>query len=104
MVFKKLVSKARKTIQKHAAKLRRARMKPENAPNRFLRFYYTHRNDLLKERRDTYYEKVKAGECVRCTRRAVKGIRFCRYHRKMQEKYNKIARSKKLKKERKNKR
>ena len=104
MALKHLFSKAKKTIRKHANRLRAARMKPEDAPNRFLRFYYTHRKDLLKERRDTYYEKVKVGECVRCTRKAVKNIRFSRCHRKMQEEYNRIARSKKLKKSRKKKR
>jgi hypothetical protein len=104
MVFKKIFSKAKKTVKKvkkhakkQAKKLRFKQVKAKDAPNRFLKFYYTHREDLLKERREIYYEKVKNGECIRCTRRAIKRIKFCNYHRKKQEEYNRIARSKKLK-------
>lgn len=61
-------------------------------PNRFLKFYHENRKRLLKERKSLYRQKRDQGICVRCSRKAVKGIIFCTYHRNKHKVYNKNAR------------
>lgn len=62
--------------------------------NRFLKHYYLNQDRLNKERRSSYSERKAKGICVRCKRKAVSGIVFCKYHQKMQKGYNKKARKK----------
>jgi len=63
--------------------------------NRFLKFYHLNSNRLNKERRSSYKTRKKSGFCVRCKRKAVKGIVFCKYHQQKQKEYNKKARNSK---------
>lgn len=74
-----------------------AKMEAIEAPNRFLRFYYANRKELLAERKETYNEKAKKGICVRCKTKAVEGIKYCPVHQEKQKNYNRRAREKKLK-------
>lgn len=74
--------------------LPKGQLDPNEAPNRFLRFYYNNRDDLLKERKQAYDKKAKKGICVRCSTKAVEGIRYCQYHQDKQKEYNRIAREK----------
>jgi len=68
--------------------------KKDNYPNRFLKFYHLNKKRLIKERRGKYKENRKSGVCVRCKRRSLEGIVFCRYHQLKQKEYNWKARSK----------
>ena len=83
MVFKNLLRKLGVTEKNN----------PKYA-NRFLKFYHTNKDKLLKERKSSYHEKKKNGICVRCNRKALEGIIFCDYHQQKQVGYNKQARTK----------
>ena len=56
--------------------------------NRFQKFYHLHRDEINRKRRRLYQGKEKKGVCVRCKKRALKGITFCMFHRKRQKYYN----------------
>ncbi len=81
----------RKILRKIRTKKTKERKvyKNGNYPNRFLKFYHQNKDRLNNERRSDYWKKKKAGICVRCSRKASKGIVFCSYHKKMQKKYAK---------------
>jgi len=79
-------------IKKLFRKLTKREEKKEY-PDRFLKFYYENHNRLNKERRSSYSEKKEKGICVRCSKKALPGIVFCAYHKKMQKGYNEKARS-----------
>ena len=81
MVIKRLLKKLRKK-------------KTSDYDNRFVKFYHLNKKRLCKERKSTYHEKKKKGICVRCNKKAVPGIVFCKYHQGMQVGYNKKARDK----------
>lgn len=81
-----------KRIKKFLKK-RKSKKSYKDYPNRFLRFYHLNKERLNKQRRSSYKKRKKSGQCVRCKRKAVKGIVFCKYHRNKQKEYNKIARS-----------
>lgn len=109
MVIKNLFSRAKsalKTQQKKFQKTKKrksrktpdAKMDAKDAPNRFLKFYYANRKDLLRERKETYYDKAKKGICVRCNDKAASGIKYCTKHQAMQREYNRKAREKRKKK------
>ena len=110
MVLKQLLSRAKSAIKTRQEKLQKttkqksrktpvAKTTAEDAPNRFLKFYYANRKDLLRERKEAYYEKAKKGICVRCSEKAVSGIKYCTKHQAMQREYNRKAREKREKKE-----
>ena len=63
-------------------------------PNRFLKFYYLHHEQLKTERKNTYHQKKSKGLCIRCSLPAVSGINFCAYHREKIKEYNVKARQK----------
>ena len=102
MVLKNIFSKAksalasgRKKISKSRAKKRvlpPAKMEAVDAPNRFLRFYYANRKELLAERKDIYNKKLKKRICVRCRQKAVSGIKYCFSHQQKQKVYNRRSR------------
>jgi hypothetical protein len=69
--------------------------KKKTFKNRFEKFYYLNKEKIRKERKQRYYDKKKKGICIKCKRKAIKGINFCAYHRKQQEDYNKKAKRKK---------
>ncbi len=101
-MFKKLLSKVIK-IKKTRAKKGKANIDEEGNvyDNRFVKFYHLNKKRLNKERRGSYKSKAKGGICVRCSRKAVDGIVFCKYHRARQKEYNakaRAARKKKVKK------
>jgi hypothetical protein len=56
--------------------------------NRFQKFYHLNKTRINKKRRLVYGQKERKGLCVRCKRRALKGITFCAFHRKKQHEYN----------------
>lgn len=60
--------------------------------NRFLKFYHENKDRLNKQRKGSYTQKRKSGLCVRCNRKVVPGIVFCRYHQEKQKEYNRRAR------------
>ena len=62
-------------------------------PNRFLKFYHQNKKRLNENRRLSYSEKKKLGICVRCKKKARKGIVFCKDHQSKQKGYNQKARS-----------
>ncbi|MAG60443.1 hypothetical protein CL619_01525 [archaeon] len=108
MVFKNILSKAKSALADRNKKIKNvrktkelpaARMEAIDAPNRFLRFYYANRKELLAERKETYNQKLKKGICVRCNSKAVSGIKYCAMHREMQREYNRKAREKRKRKE-----
>ena len=80
MVWKKIVKKLRKEEKEY--------------PNRFLKFYHLNKKKLNKTRKGKYHDRKKAGQCIRCYRKAVEGIVFCGYHQMKQKEYNRRARSK----------
>ncbi|MDO8510921.1 MAG: hypothetical protein Q7S55_02035 [Nanoarchaeota archaeon] len=88
MGFKELLQKL-KTAGTTAEK-----KKNDKYPNRFLKFYHTNKERLLKERKSTYMDKKKQGVCVRCGNKALEGIVFCEYHQQKQIGYNQKARTK----------
>ena len=61
--------------------------------NRFIKFYHQNKKKLNENRRLSYSERKKKKICVRCKKKALKGIVFCEYHQSKQKKYNKKARS-----------
>ena len=63
--------------------------------NRFQKFYHLNKKRLNKERRGNYKNKSNSGICVRCKKRVVKGIVFCKFHQSKQKEYNLAARTKK---------
>jgi len=67
--------------------------KSKDYPNRFLKFYHLNRKRLIKERRSAYAAKRKRGVCVRCSKKALKNLVFCSYHRDKQKEYNRIAKN-----------
>jgi len=71
------------------------KVKKEEYPNRFLKFYHLNKKRLIKERRKNYSQKQKSGICVRCQKPVVPGIIFCEYHQQKQKEYNRQAREKK---------
>ena len=73
-------------------KLRGETETDQDYPNRFLKFYHGNKRRLLKERKNSYYEKRKNGICVRCNRKVVPSIIFCSYHQQRQVEYNQKAR------------
>ncbi len=105
MVLKNIFSKAKSAIatgrKKIAASRKKkktippAKMEAVDAPNRFLRFYYANRLELLAERKETYNAKLKKGICVRCNTKVVSGIKYCLNHQQKQKEYNRLAREKK---------
>jgi hypothetical protein len=105
MVFKKLIkkiksikisnsSKSNKKVSNKKSKLTLKKTAKQKYPNRFLKFYHLNRDRLIEERKSIYSEKKKKGICVRCNRKSVSGIVFCKYHQKKQKGYNKKARNK----------
>ena len=56
--------------------------------NRFQKFYHLNKDRINKARRSLYKDKKKEGTCVRCERKALSDINFCRYHREKQRDYN----------------
>ena len=116
MVIKKFFSKAKtdakadiearrkaknykkKKKKNKTTKNQKAKMSAEEAPNRFLRFYYANRRELLAERKEAYYKKAKKGICVRCNKKAVSGIKYCKMHQEKQREYNRRARENRAKK------
>ena len=73
--------------------LQKLTKKEKKYPNRFLKFYYENKDDLLKERKSLYYERQKAGICVRCKKPALSGVVFCEYHQLKHKEYNTKART-----------
>lgn len=73
--------------------LSKLRKEKKDYPNRFLKFYHQNRKRLIKERRGNYKENKKQGVCVRCSKKALEGIVFCKYHQMKQKEYNRKARS-----------
>ena len=69
-----------------------SRLRKKDYPNRFVKFYHENRKRLIKERRSLYKDKKESGICVRCNKKALKSIVFCRYHQERQKEYNRKAR------------
>ncbi|MBT4604581.1 hypothetical protein HOC01_03000 [archaeon] len=106
MVWKKLkaavskgVSKVRRGAGVSKKKLKGAKGKCLEYPNRFLKFYHSNQKRLLKERKKLYHQKLDAGICVRCNNQALDKIKFCSYHQERQREYNLKARMRRKKKE-----
>jgi hypothetical protein len=53
---------------------------PGDYRNRYSRHYYAHRDELNAKKRLAYQERRAKGLCVRCLRKALHGIVFCRTH------------------------
>lgn len=70
------------------------RIRKTKYPNRFVKFYQLNKKRINKDRRSLYDKKQDKGTCVRCKKKALKNIVFCRYHQQKQKEYNKKARSK----------
>lgn len=97
-MFKKLLSKVIKKKRTRAKKGQAHIDEDGNVyDNRFVKFYHLNKKRLNKERRGSYKSKSKKGLCVRCSRKAVEGIVFCKYHRARQKEYNAKARAKRKK-------
>jgi len=79
-------------VLKRLLKKLRGKKSSEDYDNRFVKFYHLNKKRLCKERKGTYHDKKKSGICVRCNKKAVSGIVFCKYHQQMQVGYNKKAR------------
>ncbi|MBT3298355.1 hypothetical protein HN385_05495 [archaeon] len=94
-MLRKLLSKVIK-IKKTRAKKGQANIDNDGNvyDNRFVKFYHLNKKRLNKERRGSYKSKSKGGICVRCNRKAVKDIVFCKYHQARQKEYNAKARAK----------
>ncbi len=88
---KKTVSKKKKLSKKRSSKKTKSKDEYEN---RFQKFYHLNKKRLNKERRSSYKSRSKNGVCVRCSKKVVKGIVFCKYHQAKQKEYNAKARKK----------
>tara|TARA_Y100000310_G_scaffold340641_1_gene437157 strand:- start:69 stop:383 length:315 start_codon:yes stop_codon:yes gene_type:complete len=103
MVIKKIFGKLRsfrKTEKKvKVQKKKKTKSKPKKISseykNRFHKFYHLHKKRLNKERRGLYKNRSKKGICVRCKKKVVRDIVFCKYHKAKQKEYNAKARKKK---------
>ena len=102
MVIRKLFGKLKNlkrasdnVPKKRKSKTTKTKKSPKEFQNRFHKFYHLNKKRLNKERRGLYTERSKKGICVRCKRRVVTGIVFCKYHKAKQKEYNAKARAKK---------
>jgi len=74
--------------------IKRFKKEEKSYPNRFVKFYQLHKRKINSVRRSSYSRRKKAGICVRCQEKALRGIVFCRYHKLKQRGYNQKARKK----------
>ena len=100
--LKKLFSKKKKETEKIVKKIKPKTKKIQKKiipkkiswtskkyDNRFQKFYDLNKKRINEERRKRYKDNIKKGLCVRCSKKALKGIKLCSYHRKKQQEYNK---------------
>ncbi len=96
MVIKKLFGKISRMGNKSTPKTKRSKKTSSGKfKNRFHKFYHLNKKRLNKERRSSYSKRANKGICVRCSKKVVRGIVFCTYHKAKQKEYNAKARAKK---------
>lgn len=89
-IKKKVTAKAKSPTKAPAKTAKKATTKKGTVEyeNRFQKFYDLNKDRINSERRSKYEENVESGLCVRCKKKAVKGIKLCKYHRDKQREYN----------------
>ena len=93
----RIKNKGKKETKKKISKTKKSKAKKDSKSeyeNRFQKFYHLNKKRLNKERRTSYKSRSKDGVCVRCSKKVVKDIVFCKYHQAKQKEYNAKARKK----------
>jgi len=98
-MFRKILNKltGKKKIAKKQIRKKTRSGKPlieGKYTSRFAKFYELNKEYVSKYRKKRYEEKKKKGICIKCKKKAIKGINFCAYHRAQTKRYNEKAKRK----------